>query len=392
MRISRTVRKIVIYAVMLVISISALVGWETMALANETATAPGVESAQHPLLKNVKRIVFVGDSLTDGAAWPDWVVETLAAHGHPQLILHNAGVAGNTVAQVKARYRNDVIALKPDLVIMHIGTNDVNTNVKMEDYRRDLDEVVKGIRAGGARLLLLTPPAMREPERNTRLYECDAIMRELAKIYDCQVCDVHAAFDKAAREGVQVWGEDGVHHQIDGWRTIARTVLTTFGYTAPLVEKIPLYPKSITDWFISPPIEWKNGSPVPTPDVVDTFDPKAAGWTPFDRNTELQRTAWWQRSWLERGGITPMGGPESIPGKGAFALARVTAGKEETVTMHVGGSPPLFIWLNGKLIWQGTTPHGYHPDADRFTVTLRKGENRIIVFSTWLFHVSLGDI
>lgn len=75
-------------------------------------------------LAGVKRIVFTGNSLTDGSAWCDWVVETLQTNGHPGLVLFNAGVAGNSTAQLKARYAKDVLALKPDLVIVNIGTVD----------------------------------------------------------------------------------------------------------------------------------------------------------------------------------------------------------------------------------------------------------------------------
>jgi hypothetical protein len=77
---------------------------------------------------------------------------------------------------------------------------------------------------------------------------------------------------------------------------------------------------------------------------------------------------------------------------GAFAFAIVNADEETQTTMHVGGSFPYAVWLNGELVWNGSFLHGYHPSADRFIVTLRKGENRILAFTNWLFYISLGEI
>ncbi|MEI8316189.1 MAG: hypothetical protein WCG79_12170 [Verrucomicrobiota bacterium] len=59
-------------------------------------------------MQGIHRIVFCGNSLTDGSAWCDWIVETLQANGYPNLIMYNAGVAGNNVIQLKARYAKDV--------------------------------------------------------------------------------------------------------------------------------------------------------------------------------------------------------------------------------------------------------------------------------------------
>ena len=57
-------------------------------------------------MAGVKRIVFAGNSLTDGSAWCDWVIETLQANGYPDLILFNAGVAGDDTPRLKRRYDN----------------------------------------------------------------------------------------------------------------------------------------------------------------------------------------------------------------------------------------------------------------------------------------------
>jgi len=81
----------------------------------------------------------------------------------------------------------------------------------------------------------------------------------------------------------------------------------------------------------------------------------------------------------------------ACPNAGAFALAILRAEEETQTTMRVGGSPPHAVWLNGRMVWNGNYLHGYHPDADRFSVVLRKGENHVLAFSNWVFYLSMGD-
>ena len=384
------------------------------------ASATNMKAATPPAadpMADVHRIVFCGNSLTDGSAWCDWVIETLQANGYPNLILYNAGVAGNDTTKLKARYQKDVLSVKPDLVVVNIGTVD---NKPPEDYFRDLGELVAATRKTGAKMILMTPAPIRNTTNATyRSVVYTPVIRELAKQYDCLVADTIAAFTAGTAAGKEMWGPDGIHHKIDGWRALARITLDALGCHAPIIEKTSLYHKAITDWYIGPVLAWSNAAPVvlknmpedydpiaagkgaypPLPDLPAGFDPLKAGWRKFDRAAEIAQTSWWQKSWLERGGVMPMG-QLVVPDKpgapsrnsGAYSLAIVNSDKETQTTLHVGGSPPYAVWLNGKMVWNGNFLHGYHPSADRVTVTLRKGENQILVFTNWLFYISLGEI
>ena len=375
-----------------------------------TLVAGIVNAGETNQMTGVHRIVFCGNSLTDGSAWCDWVVETLQANGHPNLIMFNAGVAGNDTAKLKARYAKDVLSVKPDLVIVNIGTVD---NKPPEDYRRDLGEIVASTRRTGAKMILFTPALIRDPSNKSyRSLVYAPVVRELATQYDCLVVDSQALFEEGLDAGKEMWGPDGIHHTINTWRAMARYVLDVLGCHAPLIEKTSLYHNAITDWTISPPVPWKAAAPVVLKNMPEDYDPIAAGkgaypalpenfdgWRKFDRAAEIANTSWWQKSWLERGGVMPMGQDVSKEragcasrDAGAFALAIVKSDKETTTTMHVGGSMPYAVWLNGQLVWNGNFLHGYHPSADRITITLNKGENRILVFTNWLFYISLGEI
>jgi lysophospholipase L1-like esterase len=65
------------------------------------------------------RVVFLGDSITDGWRLPDYFAEK------PYV---NRGISGQTTAQMLVRFYPDVIDLKPSAVIILAGTNDVARN------------------------------------------------------------------------------------------------------------------------------------------------------------------------------------------------------------------------------------------------------------------------
>ncbi|MBA4317425.1 MAG: acylhydrolase [Flavobacterium sp.] len=72
-----------------------------------------------PLEPGQKRIVFMGDSITEG--WP--FLEFFA--GKPYV---NRGISGQTTPQMLIRFRPDVIALKPAVVVIMAGINDIAGN------------------------------------------------------------------------------------------------------------------------------------------------------------------------------------------------------------------------------------------------------------------------
>lgn len=74
-----------------------------------------------PLTNGQKRIVFMGDSITEfwSALCPEFFI------GKPYI---NRGISGQTTPQMLIRFRPDVIALKPDVVVLLAGINDIAGN------------------------------------------------------------------------------------------------------------------------------------------------------------------------------------------------------------------------------------------------------------------------
>jgi len=76
-------------------------------------------AAVPPIARNENRVVFLGDSITDG-----WKLDEYFP-GKPYI---NRGISGQTTPQMLIRMRPDVIALKPRAVVLLAGTNDIAGN------------------------------------------------------------------------------------------------------------------------------------------------------------------------------------------------------------------------------------------------------------------------
>jgi len=101
-------------------------------------------------------IVAVGDSITKG----DWDTEVTggwvtrlatklrAAYPAAAFTVRNAGVDGDTTAGVRGRVPRDVLAERPRLVIVSIGTNDFDDGVSPLSFTTQLTALVGALRAG----------------------------------------------------------------------------------------------------------------------------------------------------------------------------------------------------------------------------------------------------
>lgn len=96
------------------------------------------------------RVVFMGDSITDawgrerGTFFPD----------KPYV---NRGISGQTTPQMLVRFRPDVIALKPRVVVILAGTNDIAGNTgpeTLEDIEGNLASMAQLAQANGIRVVL----------------------------------------------------------------------------------------------------------------------------------------------------------------------------------------------------------------------------------------------
>jgi lysophospholipase L1-like esterase len=104
-----------------------------------------------PPTKNERRVVFIGDSITD--SWDDPRFGGFFP-GKPYV---NRGISGQTTPQMLIRFRPDVIALKPDVVVILAGTNDVAGNtgpMTLEQIKDNLISMAELARVHRIRVVL----------------------------------------------------------------------------------------------------------------------------------------------------------------------------------------------------------------------------------------------
>jgi lysophospholipase L1-like esterase len=104
-----------------------------------------------PPAKNEQRVVFMGDSITD--SWDDPVFGGFFP-GRPYI---DRGISGQTTPQMLIRFRRDVIELKPKVVVILAGTNDLAGNTgptTLEAIEDNLKGMAELARANRIRVVL----------------------------------------------------------------------------------------------------------------------------------------------------------------------------------------------------------------------------------------------
>src|SRR5215470_1255195 len=98
--------------------------------------------------RSENRVVFMGDSITDG-----WKLDEYFA-GKPYI---NRGISGQTTPQMLLRFRPDVLALKPRVVLILAGTNDIAGNtgpMTLEQIEGNLTSMAELARANEIHVVL----------------------------------------------------------------------------------------------------------------------------------------------------------------------------------------------------------------------------------------------
>ena len=174
-----------------------------------------VANSKLPISKGAKpRIVFTGDSITD--AW---------ASGSPEFFENNnyvgRGISGQTSPQTLLRFRQDVIDLKPQAIVINIGINDIAENTgdyipefTLGNYRT----MIEAAKANKIKVILASVlPAYEFPWRKTiqdvpaKVIALNVGIKKLAEEYNLVYLDYFNTL-KDERNGLSLeMAKDGVH-------------------------------------------------------------------------------------------------------------------------------------------------------------------------------------
>lgn len=223
--------------------------------------AAGGALAQQPAppasLQNVHRVVMLGDSITqfgDGPGGYVWLVRHYLADLYPSQKIEtlNAGISGNKSNDMIARYQADVLDKKPDLLAISVGVNDVwhgfydnhplgdgPRGLKIEDYRRNVEEMVTKAEAIGTRVVLLAATPIYEDlsnRENAKQASYNGVLKDIAKKHHL----IYVDYQKAMRDLITTYRKrtgardnfltvDGVHMNAEGNKVMAHTLLNALG-------------------------------------------------------------------------------------------------------------------------------------------------------------------
>ena len=172
------------------------------------------------------RVVFYGNSITDG--WARWFPSMFP--GKPYV---GRGIGGQTTPQMLVRFRQDVVALRPKVVVILAGTNDIAGNTgpstleMIEDNLAGMTEIAK---ANGIRVVLSSVlPVYDYPwkpglQPAPKIMALNDWMKRYAASAGAVYLDYHSAM-KDARDGLPPeLARDGVHPTDAGYAIMARLV------------------------------------------------------------------------------------------------------------------------------------------------------------------------
>jgi lysophospholipase L1-like esterase len=179
--------------------------------------------ANRPLIAkpDPRRLIFIGDSITEG-----WTSQPFIKSNQHFI---GRGISGQTTPQMLVRFRSDVIALKPSVVHIMGGTNDIARNTGPET----IDEILGYItsmtelaRASGIRVVLGSlPPASDFPWHHglqpaSKISALNARLRAYAARHGIAYADYWRVLATPDGGMKPQYSEDGVHLNAAGYDAI----------------------------------------------------------------------------------------------------------------------------------------------------------------------------
>nr|WP_298998611.1 SGNH/GDSL hydrolase family protein [uncultured Allomuricauda sp.] len=168
---------------------------------------------------NVNRIVFMGNSITEGWSTANPIFFDNKSH-------INRGIGGQTTPQMLLRFRQDVISLKPTVVHILAGTNDIAENtgpISLEQIRDNILSMVQLAKANDIEPIVCSVlPAYDYPWRlgknpNIKIPKLNAMLAKMASENSVTYLDYFSEMADS-RNGLQEkYTTDEVHLTKEGY-------------------------------------------------------------------------------------------------------------------------------------------------------------------------------
>lgn len=215
------------------------------------------EKKNNKLIKD-NIILFQGDSITDsgrnkedssynnasvlGSGYPMLTgAALLGKYASLNLKVYNKGISGNKVYQLAERWDKDCLEIKPDILSILIGVNDIwhtlNGTYKgtIEIYRNDFTALLERTRKAlpEVKLIICEPFAVPgvqvvDDKWYPEFYGYQKAAREIAVQFGATFIPYQKIYDEARKQAPGVyWTRDGVHPTLAGAQLMAQAWLET---------------------------------------------------------------------------------------------------------------------------------------------------------------------
>ncbi len=190
--------------------------WPNLARYKDDNTKIGLPAA------NENRVVFMGDSITDG--WITTSPEFFA--GRPYI---DRGISGQTTPQMLVRFRADIIALKPKVVVILAGTNDIAGNTgpsTLEMIEDNIESMAVLAKAAKIKVILSSVlpvydypwrPGQQPAEKIATLNQW---IKKYAQENGCIYLDYYSSMVDDRKGLKAAYSSDGVHPNKAGYKVM----------------------------------------------------------------------------------------------------------------------------------------------------------------------------
>ena len=203
------------------------------------------------LIKN-NTILFQGDSITDagrnkednsfnnsralGSGYPMLAgAALLEKYAALNLKVYNKGISGNKVFQLAERWDKDCLDIKPDILSILIGVNDIwhklegNYNGTVDIYRKDYIALLERTRKAlpDVKLIICEPfavPGVKAVDSKwyPEFYDYQKAAKDIAAQFGATFIPYQKIYDEALKQAPGAyWTPDGVHPTLAGAQLMA---------------------------------------------------------------------------------------------------------------------------------------------------------------------------
>ena len=195
------------------------------ALTQDWANIKRYEAANSKLIassSSEKKVVYIGDSITDF-----WIIRDSSFFKSNPYI--NRGISGQTTGQMLVRFREDVINLKPSVVVILAGINDIAENngpSKLEDVAGNIYSMIQLAKISHIKVVLCSLlPATKFPWKptinpNEKITALNEMLHSYAQKNHIIYVDYYTALVDENGGFTAALAYDGVHPNLQGYRVM----------------------------------------------------------------------------------------------------------------------------------------------------------------------------